>query len=736
MVAATIAIVALAGLSLYWAASRGDAVSVARQIRTTERALDDVVARLAQEQEAVAFWDDPVVQLQKPRLDFVWLDENIGTWLHTVYHHDQTFILNARDAAIYANVGGTRVPASRYAAIRRELRPMVDEARGRIPENSDDRFDRLPDRAGPGALVLTTPAAIHSTHMMGVGGRPAAVSVMRIIPSTAGLRRPGGEPLLVSLRFLDGAFLAELQHRNLIDRARFSRSADPAPGEQALRLHSEDGAAIGYLIWHPELPGSHIIAALVPVTAVLILAMIGLMGLLARWLWQSAGELHETMVQLKASEAQAQHLAFHDMLTGLPNRALFNDRLDHALNGARRGGKLALLLLDLDRFKHVNDTLGHLAGDALIREFGARVASLVRDGDTVARLGGDEFVVLLPGMDRADDLDALCQRIHAAVHERFEVMGNSAFVGVSIGVITAPEFGLDRVELMRKGDIALYRAKAEGRDCHRSYSESMDERIQYRSAIEEDLRAALASGDQLRVHYQPEMGGDGGMIVGLEALVRWQHPARGLISPEQFVPIAEETGLICELGEWVLREACKAARRWPDLFVAVNLSPAQFRVSGFAERLIDIVGQEKVNAKQIELEVTEGVLLADDDLVLGALAALRSAGFRIALDDFGTGYSSFSYLRKFEVDKIKIDRSFVQHLGHRVDSAALVAAVVTIGHAMGLTVTAEGVETNEQRRLLALAGCNQMQGFLFSRALPEDEIARLLLARTDGRDAA
>jgi len=734
MVTAAAATIALAVFGLYWSTSRSDHVSVDRQVRTTQRALDDSVARLALEQESVAVWDEPVTRLARRRIDMTWIDDNIGVWLHNMYHHDQTFILDGRDRALYASVDGKRVAPARFEAIRASLDPLIEETRGRIAVPSN-RFDRHP-ASSPGSAVLTTARAIHDTEMADIGGRPAAVSVMRMRASTPSLQPPGDEPLMVSLRFLDRGFLSELNHRNLIDRPRFSRAADAGAGEQALPLATEDGGTIGYFIWYPELPGSGVMRVLAPLTALLILATIGVMSLLGLGLRRSTGELHATLLQLKASEAQAQHLAFHDTLTGLPNRALFSDRLDHALSRARRGEPLALLLLDLDRFKHVNDTLGHLAGDTLISEFGTRVAALVRDGDTVARLGGDEFAILLPGMDGAGDIQALCERIHAAVHERFEVMGNSAFVGVSIGVITAPASGLDRVELMRKADIALYRAKAEGRDCHRFFSESMDEHIQLRSLIQDDLRVALEKGDELRVHYQPEMGDDGASIVGLEALVRWQHPRRGLISPEQFIPIAEETGLICPLGEWVLGQACKAARRWPHLFIAVNLSPAQFRATGFADRLIAIVRDARVSPKQIELEVTESVLLADDDLVRAALAKLRAAGFRIALDDFGTGYSSFSYLRKFEVDKIKIDRSFVQHLGHRVDSAALVAAVVTIGRAMGLTVTAEGVETSEQRHFLTIAGCNQMQGFLFSRALCEEDMARLLADREVARAAA
>jgi diguanylate cyclase (GGDEF)-like protein len=736
MAVATITVIALAGFGLYWAANRGDAVSVERQVRTTQRAIDNVIANLAKEQEIFAVWDEAVVQLRRSHLDRHWLDANFGGVMRDVYGNDDTFILNARDEPVYAVLNGVFVPSRRFEEARPDLQHLIDVVRGRTSE-PNGRFQRHPGQARIGADVLTTPRAIHDTTLLNIGGRPAVASAMLIVPFTNAVpRAPGREPILLSVRFLGQAFLRGLETRDLIASPRFSRSADARQGEQTLPLLNEKNQPLVHFMWRPELPGTRIMAVLGPITALLILAMMGAMALLARWLSRSTGELNETMIQLRASEAQAQHLAFHDTLTGLPNRALFSDRLDHAVARARRGEGMTLMLLDLDRFKHVNDTLGHLAGDALIREFGSRVAGLLRSADTVARLGGDEFGILLPGMDRLDDIDAVCRRIHAAVHERFAVRGNSACVGVSIGVIVAPQFGLDRVELMRKADIALYRAKAEGRDCYRHFSEAMDEHIQFRSAIEEDLRAALENGEQLRVHYQPEVGASGRHVLGLEALVRWQHPNRGLIPPEQFVAIAEETGLICQLGEWVLREACKAARRWPDLFIAVNLSPAQFRLSGFADRLIGIVRDEKVDVTQIELEVTEGVLLADDDLVRDALAGLRAAGFRIALDDFGTGYSSFSYLRRFEFDKIKIDRSFVRHLGHRVDSAALVSAVVTIGHAMGLTVTAEGVETGAQKRFLTKVGCHQMQGHLFSRALPEEEVALLLSAQKSEQEAA
>jgi EAL domain-containing protein (putative c-di-GMP-specific phosphodiesterase class I) len=279
--------------------------------------------------------------------------------------------------------------------------------------------------------------------------------------------------------------------------------------------------------------------------------------------------------------------------------------------------------------------------------------------------------------------------------------------------------------MVRKADIALYRAKDDGRNAYRLFSPEMDESVKLRGTIEEELRLAVATGNGLCLHYQPLVGSNG-KIVGLEALLRWQHPRRGLISPDQFVSVAEETGLIVPLGEWVLRQACIASRAWPALFVAVNLSPVQFHTPDFYDRLLGIVRETRVDPNSIQLEVTERVLLEDDDSVRAILARLRTAGFKIVLDDFGTGYSSLSYLRKFEVDKIKIDGSFVQHLGELTDSAAIVTAVLALGRAMGLTVSAEGVETADQRTFLQIAGCTEMQGHYFSAALPEDEVSALL----------
>jgi len=360
-----------------------------------------------------------------------------------------------------------------------------------------------------------------------------------------------------------------------------------------------------------------------------------------------------------------------------------------------------------------------------------RLATLVGDRDTITRLGGDEFAILHRSVAGTNSAERLCESILATALEPYDVLGNQVFVGTSIGLVLAPDEDADRVELLRRADIALYRAKAEGRNCFRIFTPEMDETINVRRIVEEELRIALDTDDGLEVAYQPQVAA-GGAIVGVEALIRWHHPARGFIPPSQFVPVAEQTGLIVPLGEWILRQACQAARNWPDLFVSVNLSPVQFRTANFAERVIAIVRESGCDPRRVELEVTESVLLDEVSATAEALRSLREAGFRIALDDFGTGYSSLGYLHRFEVDKIKIDRSFTQSLGQSTKAAAVIKAIVSLGQAMSLTVTAEGVETELQRIFLLTAGCNEMQGYLFSKPISDKQVTRML-SRTASR---
>ena len=540
---------------------------------------------------------------------------------------------------------------------------------------------------------------------------------MLIRPSTPGYVKPRGDwPILVSIRYLDSDYVAELAERNLIASLRFSRDAAVRAGEQETLLTTEAGDPIGYLIWRPELPGSQIFAILGPLTVGFTLFICMLIGMLAR-------RLIRTTTELADAEATASTLAFQDVLTGLPNRALLNQRLDAALAVAQSDCLPALLLVDLDRFKQINDALGHQAGDLLLVEFGRRVSSMLGPRDMVARLGGDEFAVLLADAT-SSRVQFLCSGILDAAAEPFDMFGKVAFVGASIGAAFAPWPLCGATELTRRADVALYAAKGGGRGCARFFSTRMDAVVRERAAIEDELRSALASGS-LTVWYQPEVARDG-RILGVEALLRWQHPTRGLIGPEQFIAVAEDTGLIHDLGAQVMRAAADAAARWPHLFVAVNLSAIQFRSAAFAERITAIVQAAGVEPGRIELEVTEHALLDADDAVRSKIERLRTSGFRLALDDFGTGYSSLSYLQRFRVDKIKIDRSFVRHLPASVDSQAIVAAIATLGRTMGLTVTAEGVETEDQFDALAALGCREFQGYLFSPARPADEIEALM----------
>jgi diguanylate cyclase (GGDEF)-like protein len=435
--------------------------------------------------------------------------------------------------------------------------------------------------------------------------------------------------------------------------------------------------------------------------------------------------LVDMVKELEAREASAQHQALHDQLTGLANRALLEDRLSQALTRYRRSGEqVALLMLDLDRFKQVNDTLGHNAGDKLVVEVGDRLRSLLRETDTVARIGGDEFAIVQISPKGEADIRRLCERIIAVIREPFILGDREARVGVSIGAVFASKEVAEASELMRKADITMYRAKSAGRDCFRIFTEAMDADVQRRDQVESAMRAELRDGDSLQLHFQPVIGSRG-QVVGLEGLLRWTHPTLGKIPPLELIPIAEECGVIDQIGKITFRDACKMARRWPELAVAVNLSPLQFRNPSFTATLKQIAEEEGVDPRQLELEITERLFIEHGALCGAAIEDLRGHGFRIALDDFGTGLSSLSCLRRFPVDKIKLDRSFIDTAA-RDESVAIIRAAVTLGHAMGLEVVAEGVSSADEEQIALEAGCDALQGYLYAPALTADHLQAYL----------
>jgi diguanylate cyclase (GGDEF)-like protein/PAS domain S-box-containing protein len=431
---------------------------------------------------------------------------------------------------------------------------------------------------------------------------------------------------------------------------------------------------------------------------------------------------HEDITDRKQSEDRVAYLAHYDALTGLPNRVLFQDRLQQELFKVHKGEQVALLYIDIDEFKSVNDSLGHPIGDELLKGVALRLRKCIGETDLIARLGGDEFAIVQTSIKNPADVTDLASRIYAAIRDPFECLGHQLVTDASIGIAIAPQDASEADQLLMKADLALYGAKADGRRTYRFFEPGMDARAKARLTLERDLRQAMTDGG-FEVHYQPLVNLGSNEVTGCEALLRWRHPERGMVSPVEFIPVAEDSGLISRLGEWVLTTACAEAATWPDhVRIAVNVSPIQFRCPTFGLKVAAALSASGLAANRLELEITEAVLIRDDETALAILHQLRALGVRIALDDFGTGYSSLSYLQRFPFDKIKIDRCFVTDIAEIDGSSAIVRAVVNIAAARNMTTTAEGVETEQQRELLHALGCTEMQGYLFSRPRPVAEI--------------
>ena len=436
---------------------------------------------------------------------------------------------------------------------------------------------------------------------------------------------------------------------------------------------------------------------------------------------------HDDITMRRMAEARVVHMARHDGLTDLPNRRSFNERLVQEVAQAARGKSFAILCLDLDGFKGVNDTFGHAVGDKLLIAVGQRLRSCIREVDLLSRLGGDEFAIIQDSVKSASEITATCERVVAAISRPFLIDGYCVSVGVSIGITMAPIDGMDSDGLLRSADLALYLAKSEGKGTFRFFEPEIDARAQLRRLLEADLRESLGSG-QFDIHYQPLINLASRQVSSLEALLRWDHPVRGMVPPREFIALAEEAGLIFALGEFVLRRACKDAAGWPDsVRLAVNISPVQFRSGNLFEVVAEALRESGLHPDRLELEITETVLLTVSESTIDVLKRLRRLGVHIALDDFGTGYSSLSCLKSFPFDKIKIDQSFVRDLPNRSDLACIVRAVASMGEGLGMCTTAEGVETLAELDRLVQEGCTEAQGFVFSAARPVAEIPSLLL---------
>lgn len=688
----------------FYAANQADEASLERQKIFITDGLNDQIAAVQREQESVTVWDDSVTNVRAGNQ--AWIEENLSTWMYTYYGHNRVYILDAANHAIHAMREGKIVAASAFGEDEPELRPTIDKLRRMLAEP-------------PKADASGQPAKMVAQDLVSLQGKPAILSVMPLMPSTDRVSQaPGTEYLHVSAEFINDAVIGKIAAEYLLDGARLIPLSEPI-GPAAVPLVDSRGVILGYIGWDQLRPGLTLVRKIAPALAIALLVAGGVLVFLLR-------RLRRASAALQTSRDQAQYLAFHDTLTGLPNRALFEDRLRRMLLFASQDGShVALLYLDLDRFKHINDTLGHPAGDELVRQTAARLKHTIREADTVARLGGDEFAVILHDIPHAGSAEDIADRLLTKLREPFRLIGDQVFVGVSIGIALSTGSDTHADDLLRKADIALYEAKKNGRGRYEVFAGDMDDLLLRKRKVESELRKALDGDGGIKLAYQPVFAADGRRILGAEALIRWGHEVHGALPAAQFIAIAEERGLIGELGKWALSEACRFAAGTGLPWIAVNISPMQLRDIGFAELVAGILKETGLDPSRLQLEITESVLLEHNDTIGTVIAALRQSGVRIVLDDFGTGYSSLSYLRRHAIDKLKIDRSFVRLLDEDESTRAIAKTLIELARTLRVEVAAEGIETDAQKALLVGMGCHQMQGYLLSPPLEPGQLLAL-----------
>lgn len=707
----TFGTVLVTGLSLFgwWAASSIDDRAMARQTRAVHRGLIELMERIPIEQDSSAIWDDAVINLRAGNQ--AWIAENLGEWMSEYFQHDRIYVLDEDDLPVRAVSDGVQVDNATYYREATAIGELVLKLRRQMAEASEGVADSTTSISGLGIEDLAVT----------YDGQVAIVSVRPIIPGTdAVTQAPGTEFLHVSIRLINDTVAQEIGHHFEVPGLTFERHAVTTGEHIASPVLNSNGRIVGFFTWVPEEPAFELIKGTSPAMAVgLLIAGAAVYLLLKR--------LRRTSSQLEVTKAEASFLAFHDPMTKLPNRALFEDRLEQGLAKMRSGGSpVALHYIDLDNFKRVNDTLGHPAGDELLRQAARRLISMVSPVDTVARLGGDEFAVVQ--FDTPDSAAAffLSQRIVEAFQQPFDLGGIESRAGASVGVSLVTDPALQLEDVMRQADIALYEAKSGGRGRYQTYDGELNTLVRERRELEAELREAVNGKPGLELVYQPIFHAGNGLIAGAEALVRWEHPTRGRMSPITFIGLAEERGLIDQLGLWVLRRACEFATSSTIPWVAVNVSPLQFRDEKFADTVFKVLAETGLAARRLEIEITEGLLLQNSPMIQATLTKLRAGGVRVALDDFGTGYSSISYLRTYGIDKLKIDQSYTRQLGRDAEIDSIVRSIVDLGRAMHMAVTAEGVETEEQRGILNKIGCDQLQGYLLSRPLAPAKLVDVL----------
>ncbi|MBV9346905.1 MAG: bifunctional diguanylate cyclase/phosphodiesterase [Pseudolabrys sp.] len=693
IVAVAILCIVVAVLS---SAQRADEVAIDHERQLIDRAINNHGERLLRELQS-ALPSDTSPEFN----DEVRLRQRIDQRLLGLFEHDYTLLVDANDRLAHLQ-NGLLQPSISFEAARPDLDIIVSHLRG---------------RSGP------LPNAIHMRDFSANGGTAFVHSFIGqpaiVVGAFLGQIEMTAAPLVVSVKLIDEKVLGEVAARLGLANLRRVGVGPVAASDREYSLRDASNEPIAIYAWTPRQPGAEIVNNVIPFIAV---ALAGF-ALLAAFV---LGYMRRTAAAIATGESRLRYLAMHDPLCGLPNRIFFGDRLEALIVEVKKGSSpAAVFYIDLDHFKEVNDTLGHPVGDELIRNVTLRLSRALRGDDLVARLGGDEFAVISRvGADQRNVM-MLADRIIGALCAPYLINSHNIVIGASIGIALIEKSSGSSADIMRYADMALYRAKNEGRNRACIYDSAMDADLSNRKMLEIDLRKALEN-DELRLLYQPIVNASGEKTVGVEALCRWTHPTRGEIPPSEFIPIAEHSGLIIELGEWALRRACTDAKTWPGIFVSVNVSPLQFRRADFPASVEAVLAQTGFDPARLMLEVTESTLIGNVDNAEAAMRRLKSLGVRLALDDFGTGYSSLQYLRRFPFDTLKIDRGFVRSIEKAADAAAIVHAIVSLGRGLGMKVTAEGVETADQQLFLRAAGVHSMQGFRFGRAVPAEEITARL----------
>jgi diguanylate cyclase (GGDEF)-like protein len=703
VVAVAIICIVVAALS---SAERADDVALARERELLTRAIVDrgewSLLRLSNVVRSNASVSaDDINQLPSV------VQSRLRAWLSPLIDHDLVLVADASGAIVYSQPGQASSDPELSMAATSRVHSVIEFMHGRAA--------LMP--AGAMRLLGGAPSMRHggvaeTVFLLNIRDRLNLITAMPV-----GDASNGHAPLVLTVRTLDQTVLSNISGRLQLANLRMVGRDAELPGDNVYEFVDGNDQTIARFAWLPQKPGKAILQSVIPFIGIALAGFAMLAGLVLRY-------MRYTAATIAAGENRLRYLALHDPLCGLPNRNFFGERLQTVIADIKRGAlpSAAVFYIDLDHFKDVNDTLGHPIGDELIRNVTLRLSHIMHGDDLVARLGGDEFAVISAASPDHAALHDIASRMIAALCAPYSVGGHTIVIGASIGIALIDQRSGGSADIMRYADMALYRAKNEGRNRACVYDAVMDANLSQRKIVEQDLREAIENGG-LKVLYQPIFNAGGDKVVGVEALARWTHPTRGSIPPSEFIPIAEHSGLIIELGAHVLRRACLDGIAWPGITVSVNVSPLQFRRLDFVTMVERILEETGFDPNRLELELTETTLLGNVESAEAAMLRLKALGVKLALDDFGTGYSSLLYLRRFPFDKLKIDRSFVHSIEKAADAAAIVHAVVSLGRGLGMKVTAEGVETAEQHLFLRAAGVHYMQGFRFGRPAGPAEIA-------------